>query len=520
MSAASLLNLEDVLSSHLSEAGFEVYWPRSEELPTVVAADNQWGLLVIHLGDDAERGMVELNQKLGRLRTDIPEIARTPVQRLVVTDQATLSNGQVATLDDALDGVFLKNLERKGMDDAARAAVSAHFAPRLTIEVPRRDPMSDAGAGDRAVRRLVLDAEQSEAACRPVEDVLLLTGPPGSGKTLVLAARAKWLASQNPGWRIALLCYNRALVPYLEDLVWGHANISVYTVGRLASFLRVKISLSDEDQAMRDVGRALRTVQPIFDAVLVDEWQDFMDGWTKLILAAVRPGRGGVTLAGDPKQALYRDGNREVALAGRKVEVATLGKPYRSTRQILEVTSALDLTMKVDGKEHALDGQPIDLVWAENVSAIADAVARDIQLLLDAGERRPQDIGVLVTRKWDIGKVLYALKKSSIPAEAIYPNKAAEFNLAAPIIKVMTVHSAKGYEFEVVFLVGMEHLAEPDGSDRASREGRCGYVGATRAKDQLVLTYSKENVYLDRIRALPDDLVQQWVWPDDYPEED
>lgn len=464
--------------------------------------------------------MVELNQKLGRLRTDIPEIARTPVQRLVVTDQATLSNGQVATLDDALDGVFLKNLERKGMDDAARAAVSAHFAPRLTIEVPRRDPMSDAGAGDRAVRRLVLDAEQSEAACRPVEDVLLLTGPPGSGKTLVLAARAKWLASQNPGWRIALLCYNRALVPYLEDLVWGHANISVYTVGRLASFLRVKISLSDEDQAMRDVGRALRTVQPIFDAVLVDEWQDFMDGWTKLILAAVRPGRGGVTLAGDPKQALYRDGNREVALAGRKVEVATLGKPYRSTRQILEVTSALDLTMKVDGKEHALDGQPIDLVWAENVSAIADAVARDIQLLLDAGERRPQDIGVLVTRKWDIGKVLYALKKSSIPAEAIYPNKAAEFNLAAPIIKVMTVHSAKGYEFEVVFLVGMEHLAEPDGSDRASREGRCGYVGATRAKDQLVLTYSKENVYLDRIRALPDDLVQQWVWPDDYPEED
>ena len=93
-------------------------------------------------------------------------------------------------------------------------------------------------------------------------------------------------------------------------------------------------------------------------------------------------------------------------------------------------------------------------------------------------------------------------------------------NRKVNIIKVMTVHSAKGYEFEVVFLVGMEHLAEPDGSDRASREGRCGYVGATRAKDQLVLTYSKENVYLDRIRALPDDLVQQWVWPDDYPEED
>ena len=82
----------------------------------------------------------------------------------------------------------------------------------------------------------------------------------------------------------------------------------------------------------------------------------------------------------------------------------------------------------------------------------------------------------------------------------------------------MTVHSAKGYEFDVVFLVGMEHLADPDGSERADREGRAGYVGSTRAKDQLVLTYSKENVYLDRIRALPGELVQQWVWPDDYPE--
>ena len=46
----------------------------------------------------------------------------------------------------------------------------------------------------------------------------------------------------------------------------------------------------------------------------------------------------------------------------------------------------------------------------------------------------------------------------------------------------------------------------------------------TEPDDQMslvrLLTYSKENVYLDRIRALPDDLVQQWVWPDDYPEED
>lgn len=517
---ASSADLEGALAVHLSEAGFDVYRPRSEGLPGLIAADIHWGLLVIHLANDQERGMAELNQKLGRLRQDIPEISRVPAQRLVVAHGATASTGQIATVDDAIRGVFLKRLFRKGMDDEARNAISAHFAPPLSIDVPRRERLSDEGASDRAVQRLVLDAAQSEIARRQVEDVFLLTGPPGSGKTIVLAARAKWLARQHPGWRIAILCYNRTLVPYLEALVWGHSNISVYTVGRFTSVLRVRISLDDEEQAERDVSRALFDIEPAYDAILVDEWQDFMDAWTRLILAAVRPGRGGVTLAGDPKQALYRDANRDVALAGRTVEVASLLKPYRSTRQILDVTSALDPTMDVGGREHSFDGEPVDLVWAENTASIADALARDIQLLLDLDGRQPQDIGVLVTRKWDMGKVLYALKKADIAAEPVYPSKAAEFDLLKPVVKVMTVHSAKGYEFDVVFLVGMEHLADPDGSERASREGRSGYVGATRAKDQLVLTYSKENVYLDRIRALPDELVRQWVWPDDYPEED
>lgn len=520
MGTVPSMDLEDALSTHLSKAGFDVYWPQSEELPAVVAADNHWGLLVIHLADDGDRGTVELNRRLGRLRKDIPEIARVPAQRLVVTNGSSGPGVRAVTIDEVVAGEFLGHLAQRGMDDDARKALSAHFAPRLSIEVPRRDPLSDKGAADRAVQRLVLDEEQSDIACRPVKDVMLLTGPPGSGKTLVLAARAKWLAREHPEWRIGLLCYNRALVPYLESLTWGHANISVYTVGRLASLLRVSISLSDEERAARDVARAVRDVRPAFDAILVDEWQDFMDAWTRLILAAVRPGRGGVTLAGDPKQALYRDANKDVALAGRTVEVATLSKPYRSTRQILDVTSALDPSMGVDGKEEALEGQPVDLVWAENVTGIADAVARDIQLLLELDERQPQGIGVLVTRKWDIGKVLYALKRANVPAQPVYPNKAAEFDLGQPVVKVMTVHSAKGYEFDVVFLVGMEHLADPDGTDRASREGRCGYVGSTRARDQLVLTYSKENVYLDRIRSLPEDLVQQWVWPDDYPEED
>jgi superfamily I DNA/RNA helicase len=518
MATDGVSDVESALTQHLTEAGFSVFSPRSDGMPSLVAAHPSFGLIAIDLVDHADGASVGLNRKVARLRNDVPEVDRVRTRRLIVGGDLDSSDGDMVTRHDAASGTLLLDLPARPMEQVAIDALATFFAPRVSIDVPRRKPMTDEDAADRADQRLLLDATQSAIVRGEVDDVLIVTGPPGSGKTLVLAARAKWLAAQHPDWRIVLLCYNRLLVPYLESLVWGHANISVHTFGKFAARLRVRVSLDNEEWAQRDVERALKDVKPTYHALLIDEWQDFMNPWTRLALATVKPGHGGVTLAGDPLQALYRDGDGDAALVGRKVEIATLTRPYRSTRQILEVTSALDEMMDVTGRDGAFEGKPVDLVWAENTSAIASAVGRDVHLLLVNEGRKPQDIGVLVTRKWDMGTVVDALKNAMVPVKAIYPNKVDEFDLADPCVKVMTVHSAKGYEFDVVFLVGMEHLADPDGSERAEREGRAGYVGSTRAKDQLVLMYSRENVYLDRIRALPAELVQQWIWPDDYPE--
>ena len=73
----------------------------------------------------------------------------------------------------------------------------------------------------------------------------------------------------------------------------------------------------------------------------------------------------------------------------------------------------------------------------------------------------------------------------------------------------MTLHAAKGLEFDVVFLTGMEEgcfphdraMAEPDDLEE---ERRLCYVGITRARKRLYLTNTWERtLYGQTARAWP-----------------
>ncbi len=64
-------------------------------------------------------------------------------------------------------------------------------------------------------------------------------------------------------------------------------------------------------------------------------------------------------------------------------------------------------------------------------------------------------------------------------------------------VTLMTLHGSKGLEYDYVFLIGMEEELLPhkktilDGSD-ISEERRLCYVGVTRARRKLIMTYAKE----------------------------
>lgn len=90
-------------------------------------------------------------------------------------------------------------------------------------------------------------------------------------------------------------------------------------------------------------------------------------------------------------------------------------------------------------------------------------------------------------------------------------------------VQMMTLHSAKGLEFPVVFLVGMEenlfpHRMSSDSSEGLEEERRLCYVGITRAMAKLILTYAESrrlygnetfNAISRFIREIPQDLLQE-----------
>jgi ATP-dependent DNA helicase UvrD/PcrA len=81
-----------------------------------------------------------------------------------------------------------------------------------------------------------------------------------------------------------------------------------------------------------------------------------------------------------------------------------------------------------------------------------------------------------------------------------------ESRLDAPVV-LMTLHSAKGLEFESVFLVGLEEGLLPhsrsvasDARDALEEERRLCYVGMTRAMEQLQLTWAASRMLFGQRR--------------------
>jgi len=89
------------------------------------------------------------------------------------------------------------------------------------------------------------------------------------------------------------------------------------------------------------------------------------------------------------------------------------------------------------------------------------------------------------------------------------------YDAASERVALMTLHAAKGLEFEHVFIIGLEHGMLPheragNSEEELEEERRLFFVGMTRAKTNLSISYSRYRAFRGQVlRTIPSQFLQE-----------
>jgi superfamily I DNA/RNA helicase len=248
------------------------------------------------------------------------------------------------------------------------------------------------------------------------------------------------------------------------------------------------------------------------DHVLVDEGQDLSPAHWQLVRALADEGTDDIFIAEDGHQRIY--GHRTVL---SRYGIRTVGRSrrltlnYRTTAEtlayavsLLEGTEYRDLEDDVDTTDKYRsarrgpkpEARGFDSL-ADEFSFVADTVRGWLKTAEDDGIA-PETIAILVRDRFQRDRIVTALDDLGVSVrgvdrEAVKPGE--------PV--VMTMHRAKGTEFSNVVLFGLGAKSMPpslkayeyseiDLQEAVARERSLLYVAASRARDELVVTWSGE----------------------------
>ena len=305
-----------------------------------------------------------------------------------------------------------------------------------------------------------------------------IRGGAGSGKTFMALEQARRLA--RAGQRVALICYSHGLASYLKRITatWPQRQQPGY-VGEFHSLgidwgapkgppetERTKQTSQffehDLPAQMLDLAAALPDGQK-FDAIVIDEAQDFADSWWEPVLAALRdPEDGGLYVFTDEGQRVFdRQGTPPVPMVP-----LILDQNIRNTRQIASAFQPL-----VDHPMRFLGGDGPEVRFVACTAAEALDVGDDqVEALLEEGWRY-EDVALLTTGSRHPEQKNRQEAGNEDYWDSFWDNEQVFYG---------HVLGFKGLERRAIVLVVNDKYALDRAPERL-------YVGLSRARDQLVV---------------------------------
>lgn len=394
-----------------------------------------------------------------------------------------------------------------------------------------------------------LDLSQESIAKNIGDGHRILKGVAGSGKTLVLACRAKYLKTIYPDYKILVVCYNNSLCNHLCQMFGDDFNEKIEVLNfhsLVKSVTNTKLFiLKNEKQAEYNsrVGNILidhleqnKIDQAnLYDAILIDEGQDFAQEWIIGLSKLVKAETNNILFCYDPAQNIFnrkKPSWRSVGLQVQGKKPVELLKCYRNTKEILDIAKEflnpqlLDNLQDSDEYDRVLDpdtdecqtGEYPSIYHENDVRNLADLIARKIRQLLKSN-MAARDIAVLQVKSAEYDIFVAALKEK---LTAYCPDVELDFifssadkkalNLQKNSIKIMNVESSKGLEFPHVFFIGLDYMPRLGENRDVDSERKLAYVGMTRAQNKLFILGCENKGFLADIKEIQQKIaIQQEV---------
>lgn len=301
----------------------------------------------------------------------------------------------------------------------------------------------------------------------------LITGCAGSGKTFLAIEKAQRLSEQ--GMSVLLTCFNKALAGWIRSALHPLPdNLRVQHFHELAHDLADEADLDTEWDQSNESGDeyfnqrlpmlmldALDLLETRYDAIIVDEGQDFHEEWWIPLLSALRDPENGIFYVFyDDRQSIYTD----------EISTPFDAAPFLLNVNMRNTKSIHSYISEFYGPEIECwgpEGRPPTVITTEDPEA---ALRRQLQRLVSDEAVSPADIVILTPVRE--GNSVWTTGQSMGRVRLTWKQPPGERELL-----VSTIHSFKGLERPVVIVTELDRL----------RSDELRLVACSRARNELTV---------------------------------
>jgi len=336
------------------------------------------------------------------------------------------------------------------------------------------------------------------------QDRLLIEGCAGCGKTLLAIERAVMFAKA--GKRVLLLCYNLRLQQMLQQQVSTHnlPGIDVFAFSELCEHLARTTGLSVDvphDENLRSEYYSVKCIEYLkqaidrgakgmYEAIVVDEGQDFQSEWWVLIEDLLpNPGVSPLYIFYDPDQNIF----------GRDFQFP-ITRPFLLRENCRSTRSISDFIRRTLGREEISmdgvpDGDPV-LTWQpQDDQGVTDRAADIVRRLVLEDKIQPSQICVVGRKRLKNSAFANCANLAGVPFVG-----EEEHDGDSRAIQYATIWRYKGLESDIVILTGFENQFTPE-------TRKLFYTAASRAVLRLYVIYSQPSTRLPACVSLQSDAV-------------